>query len=150
MDDDIEAKIDRLMLERRAAVRQMLIESGRHDILEEFDRNMRDCDTGVIGARATWAALSAPQRRVIIALADFGGYLIRSSQTRYDLMAADGTVRAPKFCGTPTARNIIARSLMECDGGALDPELRLNITERGRFVRKFGTSQATLPDQSFP
>ena len=147
MDNDIEAKIDRLMLARRAAVRQMLIESGRQDILDEFDRNMRDCDTGVIGARATWAALSAAQRRVITMLADFGGYLIRSSQTRYYLMAADGTAN---FCGLPTARNLVARSLLECDGGALDPELRLNITERGRFVRKFGTSQATLPDPSFP
>lgn len=134
-------EIERQERERSARFRQFMIDEGHADRLPEFDRKMRDIVTGVDGARRTWEALTEPQRRVMREL-DGRLYLIRcpASRTRYE---AHGEPHATgDLCGLPTVRNLIARELLACDGGALDPERKLVMTERGAFVLRHGQPPA--------
>lgn len=129
--------LDALEFQRRESLertRIMLREAGRPDLVAELDQNIRDCESGVMGAKSTWRSISPAQRRVLVLL-EPGRRLRRcgGSRTRYD--AVGGNVEAEgNVCGIATARNLCARELIACDGTAFDPEARFTLTERGRFV----------------
>ncbi len=140
--DPILQEIEAQGRRRRQDVRTLIMESGHPDaaaILLQFEQNMRDVDTGIGGARSTWHSISLAQRRVLEAL-ETRWYLMRASgsRTRYDAHGephAEGNV-----CGIATVRNLIRRELLAVDGGAFDPEKKIVLTERGRFVLKHGRS----------
>lgn len=142
MDDETFLAMERRSQVQRDILRKMLADSGHHDVLAWFDAKMRDIDLGIDGARATWGALSQAQRRVLESMGD-GRALRRASasRTRYDAINADRKIDLDSdfnICGLPTARNLSARELIVVAGGALDPEAKFVITERGQFVLEHG------------
>ncbi len=135
--DTVIQEIERQARARNARVRRLLIESGRYDVLAEFDQAMREIANGVLGARATWHSLSSVQRFVLRTMAS-GSYLSRAirSKTQYDAVG-----RAPvvlNICRLSTVRKLCAHGLIHVNGGATDPEAAFVVTERGRFVWRHG------------
>ncbi|MBF5096483.1 hypothetical protein F1643_21025 [Azospirillum sp. INR13] len=119
-------------------VRAMLHEEGRPDLVEDLDRQLRESRLGITGARATWDALSEPQRKVLLTLLEGNRRLVRQnhSQHWYDVIGEPEAVA--RVAGRPTIRNLIARELLAPDGGAFDPEAAAVLTERARFVVQHG------------
>lgn len=147
LDDEFLQRLHRESEQSTQRVREMLIAEGRQDLLADFDLKMREIRNGVDSARGCWHALSGTQRYVLARLGA-GRYLARSSRKRkiYD---AYRTGEAPQpgqpgvilnACRLSTARNLSARELIHVDGGALDPEAKFVITERGMFVLKHGAA----------
>jgi len=134
--DPILQDLERESLAGRQRVRELLIAENRLDVLAEYDKKMREVDLGIAGAQGAWHALSPAQHRVLTMAANPSGKFYRTSRTRYDYHGEPHAVA--DVCGVPTMRNLIARELMACDGGAFDPEKKVAITERGRFVLKHG------------
>lgn len=121
----------------RERVRQMAIEAGRPDILAQFDIDSRNIDLGLTSARSCWHSISPAQARAL-AIVGTGRTLHRTryQDTFYD---AHGEPHAiSKACRLSTARALCAHELLAPDGGALDPEAKFVITERGSFVLRFG------------
>jgi hypothetical protein len=136
-EDDILQMLDRKDLEQQARTRSFLLEAGRPDLAAELDAKLRDIRLGVDGAQRTWAALSPAQRSVLEALSA-GRHLrkVKWSKTRYDAYGEPHAIG--NLCGIATVRNLCARDLCHVDGGMPDPEGKIIITERGRFVLKYG------------
>lgn len=138
--DDISQEIERRSIASRERVRAMVLEAGRPDVLADFDRNMKEIDNGVMGAKNAWHSISDAQRRTLLVLSD--GYELRSS--RYNRNAYEGYCLAGKrdalglVCRIRTVRALCAHELAHVNGGALDPEKSIIITERGAFVVKHG------------
>ncbi len=108
--------------------------------LARYDRRRRDLDLGLTGARNCWHSLSPAQRRVLEAL-EPGRELVRLRCPRsgYAAVAARSALDSIKrICRLPTVRNLASRSLLDWDGGALDPEARAVLSDRGRFVLAHG------------
>jgi hypothetical protein len=139
-EDEIFMMIERDSMEKRRRTRQVLLEHGRPDLAEELDRNLREVDNGIAGAKATWHSISAAQRRALTILAD--GYELRRasySRTKYDGYCAARKRDALGYtCPIGTVRALCARELAHVNGGALDPEKVIVVTERGKFVVKHG------------
>lgn len=116
-------------------VRAMLREEGREDILQDFDRNLRENALGITKARSSWDALTQPQRTAL-RLARTHAKLRRStvSRTRYDAIGGPAQDEARGVCGLPTLRALCKRELLHPHGPALDVEANFVITEHGRFV----------------
>lgn len=132
-------ELDAKFARQREDVRQMLRDSGRDDLVADFDRKMREIDTGIYGARCTWESISDAQRRVLMAMAKDGGALWQSmmNPNAYHMRIAPGEA---KRVGRATVRALAARELLAWDGGAFTPEAKAIITERGLFVVRHGTS----------
>lgn len=129
-EEDILQRLEERVRQQNQKVRQILVEEGRLDLLAGFDAKMRDIETGVDGAGIIWNALSEAQRRALRFANDYcGGRLVRIGPKNY---AASPLIRLA------TVRNLIARELLACDGGAFDPEKRVVLTEHARFVLKHG------------
>jgi hypothetical protein len=109
MSNAILHEIERQSRIRTQRVRLMLLEEERLDILADFDRNMKDIQTGVSSARGIWHALSEAQRRVMRDLSE--GRQSGKHRTHVPLMK----------------RNLIAWD-----------SANMTLTEHGRFVLKFG------------
>jgi hypothetical protein len=110
---------------------------GRPDLLAQYDANVRKLDLGITQAEAVWHSISPAQRRTLEIL-EPGRVLVRQRHAPryYD---AIGTPHAiSRAAGLATVRNIAERDLVAWDGGALDPEARAVLTERGRFTLKHG------------
>ena len=131
----------------RQRVRETVMETVHPDkdkILAEFDRNMWDIETGVMGARATWGALSETQRRVLLAMGE-GRYLTRAFNKTFNACGPFGGFKFPEvetifeICRLPTVKNLRARKLIESDNPS-DPMKRLVLSDYGRFVLKRGIS----------
>lgn len=122
---------------QREGVRQMLREGGRIDLLEEFDRKMREIDTGIEGARNCWHSISDAQRQVLRDMAESGGHLWQdpNNPTRFYLHIHGWAVIR---IGRATVRALASRDLLAWEGGALMPEAKATLTERGLFVVKHG------------
>jgi hypothetical protein len=131
-EEDALHELERRDRESHRRFRQMLLDEGHADVLEEYDARMRDVATGVDGARRTWDALTPPQRRVLAMMLEHKCLVRRpGSATLYDAHEP----YLAKACGLRTVRNLIARDLLACAGGALDPEARLELNhELGKFV----------------
>ena len=59
MADDELARIAADQHRKRMGVRDVLAAEGRPDLVADLDRKMWEIETGVYGARSTWAALSS-------------------------------------------------------------------------------------------
>ena len=129
--------IEEMMEAERQDFRVWLEKEAGPEALARHDARLRDLDLGITGARGTWHALSAAQRRVLELMMD-GRTLVRApaSRTRYGMIGMPHAIR--DVCGLPTVRNLAARELLAWDGGAFDPEARAVLTERGRFVFRHG------------
>lgn len=140
-DEEILHRMEGEWIARRAEVRKLIADAGRPDVLAQYDQNMRDIDTGIAGARSTWHSISPAQRRALTALVNGDGKMQRRNG---DSPIYDGNLYGGRFygpiCRLPTVRNLIARELLACEGGAFDPECAVSITERGRFVVEHGPS----------
>jgi hypothetical protein len=143
MNDDILQQIERDSRERHERVRQLILSEGRPDLLAELDGQMRRIHLGLDGAGSTWQSISNAQRKVLLLMAE-GRHLRRapSSRTRYDAIGEPHAIS--NVCGLPTVRNLCARELCHVDGGAMDPERKIVLTERGTFVVKHGPSQPRM------
>jgi hypothetical protein len=133
-------EIERRRRESAARVLDILHEADRPDLAGELERNLRDIESGVSTARSIWHSISAAQRRVLVAMEP--GRLVvreRGSSRQYEGVGAnvDATGR---LCDIRTLRNLCARDLIACDGGAFDPEAKFVLTEHGRFVLAHGRS----------
>jgi hypothetical protein len=100
---------------------------------------MKDIDTGVMGARSTWSALSQTQRAVLRGATEGDGRAKQDPDNsfRFTMKVRMGCVIAIR---RPTILNLCARELMAWDGGAFNPEGAAVITERGRFTLAHGGS----------
>ena len=133
-DDEILQEIERQSRATIERVRQMCRDEGREDLVTELDANLKEVATGRTGARGTWHALSEPQRRMLrVAAAHRRLRRSPGSRSRYDACGGLGDAEG-NVGGIATVRNLIARELLTCDGGAFDPEAAVVISERGRFV----------------
>lgn len=132
------AALDAESERRTQAVRDMLLESGRPDLVEELDARLRDVRLGFCSAQGTWHALSAAQRRVLQAMGE-GRRLVRrhAPSTRYDAVGGRADAIAD-LCRVATVRNLASRELVAWEGGAFDPEAKAVLTERGRFILRYG------------
>ena len=90
----------------------MIAESGRPEVLAQFDANRRELRRN------------------------------RKMPSLYDVVGDPQAVKEPyairRFCRLSTARALCAHGLLAPDGGAPDPEAKFVITERGVFVLRFG------------
>lgn len=144
MADDVLAKIEADSYQKRLAVREVLFEKGRADLVAEFDRQTWEIQSGVSHARSTWDALSEPQRAALVVLAE-GRRAFRAigSHTVYD---ASGGGRVPiGGIRLATLRALMARKLVQATGSPYDPEKRFEITKPGAFVVKRGRPTADMP-----
>jgi len=122
------------------AVRQMIIEAGRPDVLAQYDEAMRLNRLGITGARATWHSISPAQRAALFGAAHWGGRVAkRKDSPRCYGFAVNGGVTGTLYpIRISTIRNLCERELMAWDGGAFDPEAEAVVTERGCFVLAHG------------
>lgn len=145
--DPVLQAIDRQQQEQSQRTIDFLVAEGRPDLAEELKAKLRDIYTGVDGARATWNALTPPQKRALVSARageltthpqlrpNAGG----ASRTGYgQLGRAGGRLVWTFTCFLSTARCLCARDLLHVDGGALSPEAKVIITERGKFVLAHG------------
>ena len=136
---DIIHQLESEMRARREYVRRIIAEQNRPDVLAEYDRAMRDLDLGITGARNVWHSISEAQRRALEAAA-FGPLF----RWRKDRVVYSAPHRATEFkFRLPTIRNLIARNLLDCDGGVFDPEAKVVLSDRGRFVLRRGPEAAS-------
>jgi len=124
-------------------VRAMLHEEGRPDLVEDLDQRLRENRLGITGARATWHALTEPQRRVLLILLEGQRRLVRQAHSKHFFDAIGGPHAVARVAGLPTIRNLIAPELLAPDGGAFDPEAAAVLTERARFVVQHGRPHTT-------
>ena len=149
MTTDVLAALKAQQHAQKIAVRQVISEAGREDVLREFDKNMWDIETGVMQARNVWHSISPVQRRVLIALYE-GRTLRRASWSKSQFeavgMRTKGTDAMGVICSMPTVKNLVARGLLDCEGGPDDPMRQLQISTKGNFVVRRGQiTAATWP-----
>jgi hypothetical protein len=132
-DYDLLAELDRESERRTARVREMLLNAGRPDLVTDLECRLRDVRLGLDSARNCWHSISTCQRRILTIMGT-GRWLSRSggSRTRYDAIGEPHAIA--NVCGLATARALCAHELCHVDGGATDPERKIILTERGRFV----------------
>lgn len=135
-EDDVLHQLERHFRDSRERVRHMILAAGRPDILAEFDRDMKNLDTGITGAKNCWNSISSAQRTVLRIMGE-GRHLRRArcNPGRYD---ACGRSVIPNVCRLATARKLCGHELIHVNGGATDPEAGFVMTERGRFVLRWG------------
>lgn len=102
---------------------------------DQHQATLREIDLGTYGAKATWAALSAQQRRVMWLVEKHGPRLIRFKK-EYIAENVRHQMHVPIYVST--IRPLCARDLLAWDGGALDPEAAIVLTERGQFMLRHG------------
>jgi hypothetical protein len=130
---DIEHEFETEMRDRRERVRAKIITSGREDVLAEYDRDMRNLDLGITGAQNTWHSLSLAQRRIVRLMATKSLKLMkRRGGTIFDARTTEGTVE--RVTTIVSVRALIARGIVQCEGGAFDPESIVSLTEKGKFT----------------
>ena len=150
MKDEILAQIAQNSHRSKMAVRDILIEGGHKEALADYDKNMWDIETGVMGARATWNALSKTQRKVMVDLEN-KGVLHRIEKIGADIWACCVPRQDLQFvlgvCKLPTVKNLLARQLLDCQGGPADPLRILHLSAHGEFVLKRGRECPKLRPQ---
>jgi hypothetical protein len=110
--DDILAAIEAENQRSTEAVRQVLLDHGRPDLVIELDANLREVRLGIKHARSVWHSISDAQRRVLL-----------------DLEAR----REPKVRTFATLRNLAHRGLIDLEG-CMMPGDPVRLSEFGRFV----------------
>lgn len=143
MADDVLAKIEADSYQKRLAVREVLFEKGRADLVAEFDRQTWEIQSGVSHARSTWGALREPQRAALMALAE-GRRAFRAVGGRAAYDASGGGCAPIGGIRLATLRALMARNLVQATGSPSDPERRFEITKPGAFVVKRGQDAAAM------
>ena len=137
--------LDREWLASQERVREMLREKGREDLVADFDRDMRDIETGVMHAKSVWHSISPAQRAVLAHFRLTGSNRLRRAAGGY---VVDGPgLPPPRPIRLSTLRNLAARGLVDWDGGAFDPEAAAVLSEQGRFVLAKGRPDTKNPPQ---
>lgn len=130
-----EDDLDRDLARREARLREVLKDHPAE--LAEYDASMKNLRLGITGAKSAWQALSEHQRIIVQQMAKTGGRLEKMpGGTRYTLTRAWGR-GSPRIL-VPTVRALVARRLLDLDGGAMDPEFAAVLSEHGSFVVKHG------------
>lgn len=126
-DRELMLRLQRESAERKALVRQIVQEAGRDDVLREYDKAMWEIETGVAQAHSTWAALSPPQRRVMIALYE-GRELRRAGGTRFSAISIETGARQDirDICQPGTVTALRQRRLLDMN----------RLSDKGRLVVK--------------
>lgn len=133
-------------------VRHLVRETDHPDaeeILREFDSALWDAEMGVAQARATWAALSEPQRRTLRALSE-GRALARCawSTAIYDAMPMAGVgceLEALRdVCRVATVKALLSRDLLASDNPS-DVMKRLTLSRYAGFVLKINIEKTCGP-----
>lgn len=141
-----EADVLRMVEEESAAgqrrVRALLYEQGRPDLVQMLDAKLREIHLGLDRAKSIWHSISIAQRRTLVLMGE-GRHLVRKSRSRTYYNAIGGPEDIMEVARLPTVRNLAARNLVAWDGGALDPEARVVLTEHGRFVLDRGQPDPT-------
>jgi len=132
--------LDRESARTTKVVRQMIYETGRPDLVAEFDQNMKDVASGVARARNIWHSISPAQKRVLARMGDGGNKLQRFERGMYDVVNHLGSLETG--IRLATVRSLAARSLLDWNGGAFDPEALAVLSEQGRFVLAHGRPAA--------
>ncbi len=131
--EELMQDIERESRERSRTLREMLYREGRPDLVDEYDKSMKDLALGITTAKNIWHSISEAQRRTL-EIVEPNGVLRRLGRGGYGVGEWNGL----RVCGASTARNLIARDLLAVDGGVFDPECKLVLTEHARFVLKHG------------
>lgn len=139
-DLDFIHRLERETLEKRGRVRAILQESGRDDLVQKYDQDMRDLDLGLIQARGIWHSISQVQRKLLMLLSKESLKLQkREGSSIYD--AVNAKERLENVAMLKTVRPLLARDLLQCEGGVFNPEAVVTLTERGKFVVEKGQSE---------
>ena len=133
--EEVAHAIDQRMRQRREAVRQMLVEKDRADLLAKYDQDLRDNDLGVSAARSVWHSISDAQRRVLVGMRTGRRCLRQTIKPCVYVIDGPGSVGHIRLA---TMRNLSARGLVHVAGSAFDPESDFVLTEHGRFVLSHG------------
>lgn len=142
-DDELLAWLEQRVNEQIDRVIEMLKAEGRPDLAKELEGRITEISNGIDGARATWSALSEAQRNVLLWM-EQGGHLVSTSpaNTRFALQFPAGPMGVsfpvPSALSIPgihgrTVNNPIHHELI-----SWAPDKKVILTERGRFVLKFG------------
>jgi hypothetical protein len=125
--------MDEKLAVEREEFRSFLADQGPRGVeaLANYDRAMRDVDTGHAGARNAWHSITPAQRRVLVTAAARDGRVQREGK---EYRHAQGHHQLYRPFYVATLRPLCERGLMAWDGGAFDPEAAAVLTERGRFV----------------
>lgn len=134
--DELLQRLDRDSTKTTEAVKAMLMEAGRPDLAADLERKLRDIRLGIDGAQRTWAALSTPQTNAMKIMAE-GRKLHREPHSTW-YVGIGRPAACGRVCRQPTIRNLIARELVDLEGGAFDPEAIVMLSDKGRFVLKHG------------
>jgi hypothetical protein len=141
-DEEVLFRFEREQREADERVRRVIAECGGESALADHDERIRLIRNGQAGAWAVWHSISDAQRRALEA-AGRHKQLAREPGSRTFFGARGGLGDAERrVARLGTIRNLIARGLLACEGGAYDPEAVVLITERGRFVLKHGPEKA--------
>jgi hypothetical protein len=143
--EEIDFAIELEWKRRRDVVRRVIQEHGSPKLLAEWERDMRDLDMGLTGARNCWHSLSEAQRRVLTILSA-GRWLwrCRHSRKRYEAMGephATGPVAR-----LDTVYALVRHGLLQWDGPETDFNAKAVLTERARFVLQHGRSTERNPE----
>lgn len=128
---------DRVRVEHLKA---MCRDAGRPEVADEFDQNLRDIESGVRNARATWHSISDAQRALLAHVVERTGNmrLVISNRGALSYQVDPPGVPLVRPARLATVRALAARGLLDWDGGAFHPEWAVVGNERARFVLKYG------------
>lgn len=137
-EEEILHRIEAEMAADEARFREFMLAQDCPEAIARYDERMRLERLGIAGARRAWHSISPAQRRTLAYLGERPGYLLRNSSQRtfYDYRGEPHA--EDKIARVATVRNLADRELLSWDGGAFDPERKVVLTERGRFVLKHG------------
>lgn len=141
-EDDILIHFDRIAKRQNEAVRQLLLSEGRPDLCADLDKKLKEIRLGITGAQATWGALSATQRRVLLMMAE-GRFLSKAKHSTDTFDAYGEPFGIHAVCRAPTVRNLMARELI-----GWESDRKITITEHGRFVLKHGQPPLQMIDDA--
>lgn len=140
-EDELLLRLDRESAQKTERVRALLLAEGRPDLVADLVARLRDIRLGLDAARNCWHSISSAQRRVLLLLAE-GRVLVRPPHSRTRCHAIGPPHALGDVCSIATARALCKHELLACDGVLLDPERRMVLTERGRFVVRHGPTEA--------
>lgn len=132
---DILARLEQENRERTERVREIIRESGRDDVLAEFDASLWRLNSGVERARNVWHSISPAQRRALGLLGAAHGQRAYREEIRARYLCPFGSIvcRSAK-----TMRSLQRRQLVEWWGEWGDPSRIAVLTGLGRFTLKYG------------
>lgn len=144
---EVENVIDALSAHDRREFEAFMEREGHRNSLamRRHRETMKAIDDGTYSARATWHSISEAQRVALAALASGNGVAVRR-YVRPAWYFLDGTTKKIGH-----ARTIIAlgeRELVDWGGGVFEPWRRISISDKGRFVAKWGPTEG--PSSSSP